>query len=189
TGVTGSFTVPTLNVPEGDDPQALYAVATAMGLDWLVCQNGGIVTGIIATLQNGTETFTAYTFGFPGSTILISDFTVSAGDNITVNVTATNATSGTVVITNQSTNQTVSEVVPSGPLCLEEADVLIEFYNLDGTQVPFADFGTLNTTGASAQTSSGPLGFSGTTTFDLEQNGTVLTSVSASNSSVQITFL
>ncbi|EKM58485.1 uncharacterized protein PHACADRAFT_91134, partial [Phanerochaete carnosa HHB-10118-sp] len=185
TGATESFVVTAPSVPEGQDPASLYSTAIAIGIDWQFCSTGGTLSGIDSSIQNGSVTFVAFTSAFPGGFNFISDFIISEGDNVTMSITATNATSSTTVFTNQSTNQTITEAITSGPLCLAEADFLIDSFD----PTPITDFGTINITGASAETPSGSLGLLGATIFDLQQNGTTLTSVTISNSSVQITFL
>ncbi|EKM58436.1 uncharacterized protein PHACADRAFT_193554 [Phanerochaete carnosa HHB-10118-sp] len=153
-----------------------------VGYDWYTCQTSGFLGGITTTLQSGLETASAYYQTFPGDVVPIQGFSVSVGDNITISTTGTNTTSSTVVFINQSTNQTVSQAVNSGPLC----DLLVG----DSDQPsPFADFGTVNLTGASAETPSGPVGLSGATTLEIQQNDTVLASVLVSNSSLNIAYL
>ncbi|EKM59971.1 uncharacterized protein PHACADRAFT_250794 [Phanerochaete carnosa HHB-10118-sp] len=121
-----------------------------------------------------------------GQIVDIPNFNVSAGDNITISLNATSTTSGTVYIINQSTGQNVSEVVPTGPLCLEEADWLVTDLILGGTPVPLAAFGSIDFANASAQTPSGPLDLSGAMVLDISQNNTVLTSSSVTSSNVTV---
>ncbi|EKM48651.1 uncharacterized protein PHACADRAFT_266226 [Phanerochaete carnosa HHB-10118-sp] len=113
----------------------------------------------------------------------------SAGDVVTISVTATTATSATVVITNESTNQTVSQVVTTGNLCMEEADWLVEDFEVDGSLITLADFDEIKFTDVSAGTARGSLDISGATILNIEQNGTVLTAVSSSRSTVDIVYV
>ncbi|EKM48755.1 uncharacterized protein PHACADRAFT_202441 [Phanerochaete carnosa HHB-10118-sp] len=132
--VAGSFLNPALSVPAGDEDQVIACtLVAAVDIDWMGCQTGGILDGFQSFIFDGSRRHPHL------------DFSVSVGDNlnITISVTAMNVTSGTVVITNQSTNQTVSRVVTSGPLCMMEADWLIVDLE-EGFQIPFPDFGCLN---------------------------------------------
>ncbi|EKM58432.1 uncharacterized protein PHACADRAFT_193550 [Phanerochaete carnosa HHB-10118-sp] len=194
TGVTESFVIPNLSVPEGQDPTVAYTIVIELGMDWYNCPTGGILAGIQSVIDNGTVTNSAFFQAFPesASIVVFPDFSASVGDSITTSVTATNATSTTVIFVNQSTNQTVSQVVTTGTLCLQEADWLLEDLQTDGgagSGIPFADFGVINITGVSAQTPSGPVGLAGATIFEMELNNTALTSVLVSNSTIDITYL
>lgn len=65
--------------------------------------------------------------------------------------------------------------------------IVEDFYS--GGLVPFADFGTVTFTGASASTSSGSVGPSGATIIDIEQDGEILTSVSTTSTSVTVEYI
>ncbi|KIP01482.1 hypothetical protein PHLGIDRAFT_123312, partial [Phlebiopsis gigantea 11061_1 CR5-6] len=67
---------------------------------------------------------------------------------------------------------------------------IVEDFEEGDSLVPFANFGTVAFTGASAQTASGgAVGPSGADTIDIEQDGTVLTSVSTGSSSVTVSYV
>ena len=105
-------------------------------------------------------------------------------------VTASSTTSGTAVIENLTTGKTVTqEITSSSALCEENAEWIVEDYEEGDSLVPFADFGTVTFTGASATTSSGSIGPSGATLIDIEQDGEVLTSASVSGSDVTIKYV
>lgn len=106
-----------------------------------------------------------------------------------VTVTASSTTSGTAVIENLTTGKTVSEsITSSSALCEQDAEWIVEDYEEGDSLVPFADFGTVTFTSASAGKSSGSSGPSGATIIDIEQNNKVLTSVSTSSSGVTIKY-
>jgi hypothetical protein len=66
----------------------------------------------------------------------------------------------------------------------------VEDFEENGGLVPFANFGTVTFTGASATTASGgTTGPSGSVLIDIEQSSKVLTSVSSSGSSVTVTYV
>lgn len=120
-----------------------------------------------------------------------SGITISAGDSITVTVTATSTTSGTAVVKNNSKGTSVTHTFTSQSKALQElnAEWIVEDFESGSSLVPFADFGTVTFTGASATGSSGSVGPSGATLIDIEQNGQVLTSVSTTSSSVTVTYV
>ena len=126
---------------------------------------------------------------YPDFAYDFTDISFSAGDTVTVSVTATSLTGGTATITNESTGQTVSHTFSGQPaLCQENAEWIVEDFSEGGGLVPLANWGTVTFTGVSAGTSSGTTTPAGATIIDMEQNGRVLTSVSASSSSVTVSY-
>lgn len=68
------------------------------------------------------------------------------------------------------------------------AEWIVEDFSSGGSLVPFANFGTVTFTGASASGSSGTVTPSGATLIDIKQSGKVLTSSSVSGSSVTVKY-
>lgn len=132
-------------------------------------------------------------------TLLIDTFSgisISAGDSIQMTVTATSKTSGSAVIENLTTGTTVTHSfsgVSDGSLCEYNAEWIVEDFSEctssgDCELVPFADFGTVTFTDASAVKSGSTVGVSGATIIDIEQDSEILTSCSASSSTVTCTY-
>ncbi|EKM49843.1 uncharacterized protein PHACADRAFT_106079, partial [Phanerochaete carnosa HHB-10118-sp] len=189
TNVSASFTVSPPSVSGDGSSTSIFGVATMVGIDALFCPTGGAVAGIESFIQDDEQSFSAFITAFPDSSAIIAGFNASAGDNITVSIAVTNTTSVTVVITNESTGDIITETASTGTLCMGEADWVIENIGVDAGLPPLADFGTINFTDVSAATSSGPLDITGATILNIEQNGTVLTSVSALPSEIDIVFV
>lgn len=120
-----------------------------------------------------------------------SGISISAGDSITVTVTATSTSSGTATVKNNSKGTSVTHTFTSQSKALQElnAEWIVEDFSSGGSLVPFADFGSVTFTGASATGSSGTVGPSGATIIDIKQSGSVLTSVSTTSSSVTVTYV
>lgn len=120
-----------------------------------------------------------------------SGISISAGDTITVTVTATSTTAGTAVVKNVSKGTSVTHTFTGQTRALQElnAEWIVEDFSSGGSLVPFADFGTVTFTGASASGSSGTVTPSGATLIDIKQNGKVLTSSSVSGSSVTVEYI
>lgn len=120
-----------------------------------------------------------------------SGITISAGDTITVTVTATSKTAGKAVVENVTTGKTVTHSFSSETNALEElnAEWIVEDFESGGSLVDFADFGKVTFTGAKATTSTGSVGPSGATIIDIKQNGEVLTSSSATDSTVTVEYI
>jgi hypothetical protein len=98
---------------------------------------------------------------------------------------------GTVTIKNNSKGWTVSKSLTStASLCEYNAEWIVEDFLSGNSQVPFANFGTVTFTGATATTTSGTsVSAAGSTLIDIEQNNKVLTSSSVSGSTVTIKYV
>lgn len=106
---------------------------------------------------------------------------------MTVTVTATSKTAGTAIIKNTSNGQTVTHSFTNeagtGSLCETNAEWIVEDFDSGGSQVSFANFGTVSFTGASAVQSGSKVGVTGASIIDIKQGTTVLTDCSLSGSS------
>lgn len=186
--VTGTFVVPTPRVPSGGSSSTTYAASAWVGIDGDTCGTAILQTGIDFTVRGSSVSFDAWYEWFPDFAHDFTGFTVHAGDTITVTVTANSTRSGSAVIRNVSTGSSVSKsLTSSSSLCEQNAEWIVEDFESGNSLVPFANFGTVTFTGASAGLSTGgTTGPSGTTLIDIEQNGRVLTSSSTSGSSVTV---
>jgi hypothetical protein len=137
--------------------------------------------------------------------------TVNAGDTIKLTVTATSTTTGTAAVENLSNGQssTVSLTSPS-PLCLAsayhpesnggteranrtaDAEWIVEDFQESTFLIPFANFGSITFTDASATTQSGntvgPSG-SGSHLINMVQSSLDFASASSAASSVTVDYL
>ena len=135
-------------------------------------------------------TSTAWYEWYPDYAYDFSGISISAGDEIAVSVEATSTTGGTATVSNLSTGQKVTHTFSGQPaLCLENAEWIVEDYEENNGLVPLANWVTVTFTGVSAGTVDGAtMSPASATLIDLEQNGDVLSSVSASGSSVTIEY-
>ncbi|KAJ7237724.1 peptidase A4 family-domain-containing protein [Mycena haematopus] len=189
--VTGTFVVPTPKAPSGSSSSGSYAASAWVGIDGDTCGTAILQTGIDFNIDNGRVSFDAWYEYFPADATDFSGIPISAGNTIKLTATAASTTSGTVTIENVSTGVTVSKSLKSSAkLCLENAEWIVEDFEEGDSLVPFANFGTVTFTGASATTQSGStVGPSGAVIIDIEQNNKVLTSVSSSSSSVTVSYV
>ncbi|KIK59563.1 hypothetical protein GYMLUDRAFT_261978 [Collybiopsis luxurians FD-317 M1] len=182
TTVTGTFTVPT---PSGNG-----AASAWVGIDGDTAQQSILQSGVDFTSSGGRVSFDAWFEWFPNFATDFSNFPVAAGNVITVTVHATSSTTGTATLINESTGRTVTQqlTAPDSGAALkgQNAEWIVEDFEEGDSLVPFADFGTVTFTGASASTASSSLGPSSGVILDIEQNGEVLTSVSTSGSTVTV---
>jgi len=179
TSVTAEVTVPSAS---GTDT----GYAAWVGIDGDTCDTAILQTGY--DFSGGEysawyEWYPAYSYDF--------DLTVAAGDTLKMTVTATSTTSGSAVIENLTTGQTVTETftdVTDGALCEYNAEWIVEDFEECSDSgscelVPFANFGTVEFTGASAVKNGATVGTTGATIMDIEQSK-VLTSCSSTSSTV-----
>ena len=128
---------------------------------------------------------------YPDYAYDFSGITFKAGDTVTITVQASSKTAGKAWIRNHRTGKTVSHAFSGQPaLCEYDAEWIVEDFSSGGGLVPFANFGSVTFTGASATPNSGSaVGPSGATLIDIEQNSQVLTSVSTTSSSVTVSYV
>jgi hypothetical protein len=128
----------------------------------------------------------------PEPAYFVSGINISAGDVISLTVIVFSATSGEVRIENLTNGDTANRLLTSDtPLCGQNAEWIVEDYEVTTGLVPFANFGTVTFTDAIAAGSGAPGFYSASqgTLCDIEQNGQVLTSTSASGFEITITHL
>ncbi|KAI0325218.1 putative aspergillopepsin [Cubamyces sp. BRFM 1775] len=185
--VTGTFVVPTPREPSG--ASGSHSASAWVGIDGDTCQTAILQTGVDFTINNGVASYDAWWEWFPDGAHDFDGFVIRAGDTITATVTATSTTSGTASITNWSTGlEVVAELGYPYALCEENAEWIVEDYSVNGGLVPFANFGTVTFTDASATTGSGTVGPAGAQIIDIVANGAVITSASAGSSSVTVSY-
>ncbi|KAI0040101.1 hypothetical protein FA95DRAFT_1566673 [Auriscalpium vulgare] len=186
--VTGTFVVPTPKAPSSGS--GCYSAAAWVGIDGDTCGTAILQTGVDFTISSGKVSYDAWYEWYPDYAYDFSGIPISAGDTIKLTVTATSTKAGSAVIENVSTGKTVTKsLTSSAALCEKNAEWIVEDFDENNSQVPFANFGTVAFTGASATTGSGSVGPSGATILDIKQSGTVLTSVSTGSSSVTISYV
>jgi len=181
--VTATFIVPSASGGDGTSASAW------VGIDGDTCGSAILQTGLDFTVDGSSTSYDAWYEWYPDYAYDFSGISFSAGDEVELTVTAKSSTSGTAVIKNLSNGESVSKsITSSSALCQTNAEWIVEDYEEGSSLVPFADFGTVTFSGASAGTSSGSVGPSGSTTIDIEQNSQVLTSVSTTSSSVTVKY-
>ncbi|GJE98794.1 peptidase A4 family-domain-containing protein [Phanerochaete sordida] len=188
--VTATFVVPTPKAPSGSSSRTEYSASAWVGIDGDTCGNAILQTGVDFNVEGGSVSYDAWYEWYPDYAYDFSGITFSPGDSVTLTVTAASTTSGTAVITNNSKGKTVTKQITSrSALCEQDAEWIVEDFEEGSSLVPFANFGTVTFTGASAKTASGSVGPGSANTIDIEQNNKVLTSVSTSSSSVTVSYV
>jgi len=192
--VSGQFTVPTPSVPSGA-ADGTYSASIWAGIDGDTDQNAILQAGIdITVTKSGSRLSYSYDSWYEWLPNYATEFSSSAfsfksGDVISISITTSTSTKGTVTLDNITTGMTVSKSLsaPSSSAALagQNAEWIVEDYEESGRLVPLADFGTVLWTNAVAKTNTGAsLGTSGADIIDLEdENGNILTTVTLPSSS------
>ena len=128
---------------------------------------------------------------YPAPATDFSGISFKAGDHVEVTVTATSKTSGKATVTNKSTGKTVSHTFSKQPaLCEEDVEWIVEDFSVGGKLVPFANFGKVEFTDATAHTLAGKtVGPSGATLVDLVQNNKIVAKGSTGSRSVTVSYV
>ena len=191
--VTGTIVIPTPKIPSGGSESTQYAASAWVGIDGDTCSTAILQTGIDVFVQNGQASFDAWYEWYPDFAHDFSGFDISAGDTITMTVTASSVNAGTATLENKTTGKTATQQFSdeSAFLCETNAEWIVEDFSQGDSLVPFADFDTVTFTDALATTSSGStVGVAGSQIFDIKQSNQVLTSCSVSGgSSVTCTYV
>ncbi|KAG9197769.1 hypothetical protein B5807_07129 [Epicoccum nigrum] len=182
---TGRFTVPT---PKHVGSGGTESSSAWVGIDGDSCASGLLQAGIDFTVtSSGQVSYDAWYEWYPDYAYDFSNFAVSAGNVIQVDIVATSTTKGTVSLTNVSTGKKVSQTLsaPSGSvLCRQNAEWIVEDFEQGGSLVALSNFGTVVFTAASAALSTGGTeGLSSATIIDLKQGSTVYTDVTIDSGS------
>ncbi|KAI3397178.1 hypothetical protein diail_11152 [Diaporthe ilicicola] len=155
TEVTGTVTVPTLTGSSGSTESA---GAAWVGIDGDTCGTAILQTGIDWYVEGSSVSYDAWYEWYPDYSYTFSGISISAGDSIKMTVTATSKTGGSAVIENLTTGTTKTETFSGetdGSLCEYNAEWIVEDFEECSSSnscslVPFADFGTVTFTSASA---------------------------------------
>lgn len=192
TAVTAEFTVPTPKVPSGGSSSEQYCASAWVGIDGDTCSTAILQTGVDFCVQGSSVTYDAWYEWYPDYAYDFSGISISAGNVIKVTVDATSKTAGTATIENVSTGKSVTHTFTGGvdgDLCEYNAEWIVEDFEENSSLVPFANFGTVTFSSASATDGSKRVGPSGATLMDIKSDsGEVLTSVSTTSNSVTVKY-
>ena len=166
--VVGTVTVPQASGGSG------AAASAWVGIDGDTCGRAILQTGIDFY---GDGRFDAWYELIPDGSFAFQDFGMSVGDQIRMTVEAHTSTSGVATLENLTTGQTISHdfTNPPSELCEENAEWIVEDFIMNGNLIPFANFGSVTFTEASAEGSSGTVTPAGAQIFDIIANNKVIT--------------
>ncbi|KAH8671747.1 peptidase A4 family-domain-containing protein [Xylariales sp. PMI_506] len=186
TKVTGVFTVPTPKAGTGTAVQ--HSASAWVGIDGDTCETAILQTGVDFTITEGVVSYDAWYEWYPAVSFDFTGITISAGDVIALAVESYSTTSGIAYIENVTTGKVVYHefTAARGALCNTNAEWIVEDFEEGSSLVPFADFGTVTFTDALVN---GEAGGTGATIIDIRQDLEVLTSCTASGSTVSCTYV
>jgi len=200
TSITGTFTVPTITLPRGGNAATKYSASIWLGIANNRNQDAVLQGGITMVLQRSVSTFYSWSGWTPGkaTNFTTADFAVKSGDSVTITITSTSATEGTVVLDNVTTGKKVTKTVmaPSSvdpaALTAQSVDVMVEGYQVNGGLPDLVDFTRVQFTKIAAGTASGQsLGMTGSGLYEVQTtSGAVLTKTTIPGSDqVLVTFI
>ncbi|TRX87866.1 hypothetical protein FHL15_011255 [Xylaria flabelliformis] len=191
TEVSGTFTVPKPSPPSGGSSSTDYCGAAWIGIDGY--SNSALIqTGVLWCVQNGQYEYEGWYEYLPAALIAYSGFSVTAGNSVTVTVTKTSTSGGTTTISANGKSASHTFSGQSTKLQGASAEWIVEDFTSGNSLVPFANFGTVTFTGATAVINGATVSASSDnpTTIVLESSsGSALTSTSISGSSVTVKYV
>ncbi|KAI1786848.1 peptidase G1, partial [Ganoderma leucocontextum] len=186
--VTGTFVVPTPKEPSG--ASGAHRAAVWVGIDGTTCNSRIFQAGVDLNVDGSSVSYNAWYEWFPGPAGDFSGITFKPGDTVTITLAATSKTSGTAWIKNHRTGKRVSHKFSGQPsLCQYDAEWIVEDFSVNGSFTPFANFGNVTFTDATACTLAGKIvGPANAQQMDLIQNNKVITKVTTGAKSVSIVY-
>ncbi|PIL32616.1 hypothetical protein GSI_05319 [Ganoderma sinense ZZ0214-1] len=185
--VTGTFVIPTPKEPAGG--KGKHYASAWVGIDGATCNHAILQTGLDLAVNGKDVSFSAWYEWFPAVAHDFTGITFKAGDTVTVTVAASSKTGGKATIKNHRTGKTVSHTFSGQPaLCEYDAEWIVEDFSAGG-QVPFANFGKVAFTGATAKTLAGKtVGPANANLINIIKNKKVITKVATGAKSVSIAY-
>ncbi|KAI0518296.1 peptidase A4 family-domain-containing protein [Xylaria bambusicola] len=191
TAVSGTFTVPKPSPPSGGSSSREYCGAAWVGIDGY--SNSALIqTGVLWCVQGSSYEYEAWYEYLPAALIEYSGFSVTAGNSVTVTVTKTSATGGTTTISSGGRSASHTFSGQSTRLQGASAEWIVEDFLSGNSLVPFANFGTVTFTGATAVINGATVSASSDSpvTIDLvSSSGSVLTNTGISGTSVTVSYV
>lgn len=152
----------------------MQAASAWVGIDGDTSDKAILQTGVDSTVENNKTTHHAWYEWYPD---YAHDFNmeVNAGDTIVAMVRASSPSDGVAILENksngQSATQTLSAPKPTATLAGQNAEWIVEDFEMNGDMVALVDFGTVSFTGAEAEAGGSSYGVSNSTRMELVQDG------------------
>ncbi|KAM0455136.1 hypothetical protein ACHAPV_008027 [Trichoderma viride] len=193
TEVSGTFTVPVPKLPPGGDPNTAYCGVAWVGIDgWF--NDDLIQTGVLWCISENQASYNPWYEYLPGPITFINEVTVSGGSVVTVTATKTGDNSGITTLTVDGTTVSHTFSGEGSSLPGSSAEWIVEDYSLEVEEqilVPFADFGNVTFTDASAVVNGATItpAEGSWLIIDMVQNETSLTSTTLFGNKLNINYV
>lgn len=149
-GVSTTFNVLDASIPtDADTGLSTYYASAWIGIDGQesctdISNPGLWQAGVDSMIEDGTLSFYAWYEWYPADTVVIDLGDISAGDLISMNLTASSGTKGTIVMENTSTGKSFTKTVTSdNEMCLDTVEWIMEDVTSDDSSSGLAAFDTL----------------------------------------------
>jgi bacillopeptidase F (M6 metalloprotease family) len=155
-----------------------FAAAVWVGIDGDTYSNAILQTGIdLNVAADGSVSFDAWYEWYPDYSYTF-DLEINAGDEISMTVIASSSTEGTALIENITTGQQASiDLSSTYALGGQNAEWIVEDFEVNNELVSFADFGTVAFTNCVATTEQQRVGVEQATVIQIGDAGGQLTGV------------
>jgi hypothetical protein len=161
--VTGTFVVPEVILPADAHTHKRHAASVWVGLDGSPGGCKGVVmqTGLHMRTHNGKLRYGAWYQWYPNRNVEFSRMEVVPGDSVTLTLSVSSESGGIAIIENNTRKTSVNHTwVDQTPhLCRTGAEWIVEDYSVTRFgkkgRVPFANFGSVIFTNASAVVGNG----------------------------------
>jgi hypothetical protein len=161
--VTGTFIVPEIDPPADAQVHKEYAASAWVGLDGKSSGCSGVImqTGLHMRTRNGKLRYEAWYQWYPNNNVRFSNMKIASGDSMTLTLSTSSISGGVAIIENNTRKTSVNHTwVDQTPhLCRTGAEWIVEDFSIihfgQKARVPFADFGSVTFTNASAADGNG----------------------------------
>ncbi|KAI0113910.1 peptidase A4 family-domain-containing protein [Nemania sp. FL0031] len=191
TEVSGTFTVPKPSVPSGGSSSSEYCGAAWVGIDGY--SNSALIqTGVLWCVQGSSYEYEGWYEYLPAALIEYSGFSVTSGNSVTVTVTKTSTSGGTTTISANGKSASHTFSGQSTKLQGASAEWIVEDFLEGNSLVPFANFGTVTFTSATAVINGATVSASSDSPVNIElesSSGSILTSTTISGSTVTVKYV
>ncbi|KGO74895.1 Concanavalin A-like lectin/glucanases superfamily [Penicillium italicum] len=191
TSVSGEITIPIPRLPNHANSYTSYCASAWVGIDGDTCITAILQTGVDFCVQGDSTSYSAWYEWYPDYAHDFSNIQISAGHVIRMTVDATSKSSGSATVENLSTGASVTHKFRGGlrdNLCEFNAEWIVEDFSVNNALAPFANFGTVEFSNATASRSGNTYGPSGATIMDIYQDR-ILTSSSVTGNTVTISYI
>ena len=179
THVSAAITIPDVSL---NGLESYQAASIWVGIDGASDSKAILQTGVEVGILDGSPRYTAWHQWFPEASKQLADFELHAGDVVVATVESTSSSSGTCVLENKSTGQTVTKTVkapnPTATITGQNTEWIVEDFLSGDAPVPLVDFSEVKFEGCQASgKKGGKVGVADSTPFHMVDGKKTVTTV------------